>query len=266
MENLTKEKSRLFKALFVLGVVLCVYYGTKIISEVKSYNFIGGVANTISFDGKGEVSAVPDIANISFTLRSTDKDLKVAQGKVADKEKKVLAFLETSKIDKKDIKTESYSSYPKYEWQNSVCPQVYSLDAGAVSAPKYCPSGKNVFTGYEVSESITVKVRDVSKSGDVVKGLGDTGVSDMSGPNFSIDKEDELKIQARKMAIDEAKNKAEVLSKDLGVRLVRIVSFSENGSYGVPMYYDKGMVAMSSREATVPELPKGENKITTMHR
>jgi uncharacterized protein YggE len=85
----------------------------------------------------------------------------------------------------------------------------------------------------------------------------------MSGPNFTIDKEDVLKEQARKMAIDEAKEKAEKLSKDLGVKLVRIVSFSENnGGYGMPMYYDKEMSAVSSAgRAPAPELPTGENKI-----
>lgn len=269
MENLTKEKSLLMKTLLVLAIILSVYFITKVVTEVRGYGFIGGdkaVTNTISFDGKGEVSASPDIANISFTLKSTEKDLKVAQGKVTEKEAKVLKFLEEQKIDKKDIKTESYNSYPKYEWHNSVCPQTYSAEVSSdmptLISPKYCPSGKNVFVGYEVSENITVKVRDVSKAGDVLQGLGDLGVSDMSGPNFAIDKEDALKEQARKMAIDEAKEKAEKLSKDLGVKLVRIVSFSENGGgYAMPMYYDKEMSIRTSGAAPAPELPTGENKI-----
>jgi uncharacterized protein YggE len=67
------------------------------------------------------------------------------------------------------------------------------------------------------------------------------------------------------MAIDEAKEKAKVLSKDLGVSLVRIVNFSENGN--IPMMYGKGMMATdsvaSAPVAPSPELPTGENKITS---
>ncbi len=267
MENLSKEKSKLIKVAVVLLVLLSAYVATKIISEVKGFNYIGGGApasNVISFDGKGEVSAVPNLATISFTINDTEKDLKSAQDKVTAKEKAALAFLDSQKIDKKDIKTENYNSYPQYEYLNSICP-TYQLDTGSGMMPRYCPPGKQTLTGYTVSENISVKVHDLSKAGDIVKGIGAVGVSEISGPNFSIDKEEELKAQARKMAIDEAKTKAEVLARDLGVHLVRIVNFSENGNYpimygGAMMSADKGV---SSQSAPAPELPTGENKITS---
>lgn len=263
MENLINQKPCIKITFLVLMIVVSLYFVTKTISEIKSYRFIGGgttATNTISFDGKGEIFAAPDLATISFTIRETAKEVKDAQTKVTTKESAVLSFLEKSGIEKKDIKTENYSSYPKYEWRESVCPRPKEIS----SAPYYCPSGKQVLTGYEVSENITVKVRDLAKAGDVLKGIGDVGVSEMNGPNFSIEKEDSLKAQARKMAIDEAKAKAEVLARDLGVHLVRIVNFSENGNYPVPMYAKgmrEDMVAGSASPA--PALPAGENKITS---
>src|SRR3989338_3662210 len=119
MENLMKEKSKLMKTVFILAVLICIYIAVKIVSEVKSYNFIGGGApatNIISFDGKGEVFATPDLATISFTIRDTQKELKNAQDKVTAKESAVLKFLDAQGIEKKDIKTENYSSYPKYDY------------------------------------------------------------------------------------------------------------------------------------------------------
>ncbi|MFA5791693.1 MAG: SIMPL domain-containing protein [Candidatus Paceibacterota bacterium] len=258
METLNKEKSILMKAGFVLLVILCVYFGTKIFTEIKGYNFIGGGAtasNTISFDGKGEVSAAPDLATVNFTIRDDQKELKNAQDKVTAKEKAVLAFLEDQKIAKKDIKTENYSSYPKYD---------YGIPCyGGMGMP--CRQDAPKIVGYEVSEYISVKVRDLTKVGEIIKGIGVLGISEINGPNFSIENEDQFKEQARKMAIEEAKDKAKALSRDLGVRLVRIVNFSENGNYLMPMYA-KGLGMMDSAisaSSPSPELPTGENKITS---
>ena len=256
MENLTKDKSNLMKVVGILAILACIYLVVLTVAEIKNYKFIGGGApasNVISFEGEGEVSAKPDLATITLTLRDNQKDMEAAQTNVTTKETAVLAFLETSGIEKKDIKTEAYNSYPKYDY-GTPCYGGYGIP---------CRQTEPKIVGYEVSESITVKVRDLAKAGEVVKGIGALGVSEISGPNFSIEKEEELKAEARKMAIEEAQKKAKVLAKDLGVKLVRIVNFSESGNYPM-MYADKAMnMAGSARpeSAQSPELPTGENKI-----
>lgn len=253
----TNEKSKLVKAGVVLMIIASVYGAVRIVSEVKGLRFIGGGApasNTITFDGKGEVFAAPDLATVNLTIRENAADVKDAQSKVTAKETAVLAFLDKSGIAKKDIKTESYNSYPKYD---SVTP-CYSYGMP-------CRQESPKIIGYETSEYISVKVRDLTKAGEIVKGIGAAGISEINGPDFTIENEDALKAQARKMAIEEAKTKAESLANDLGVRLVRIVNFSENGNY--PMYYGKGMMALDSvaspESAPAPALPTGENKITS---
>jgi len=268
MEILNNEKSsNLVKAIFVLAIILSLYFLMKTISEIKSYGFIGGGAtasNTISFSGKGEISAPPDLATISFTILENAPAVKDAQSKVTAKESAVLTFLDKSGIAKKDIKTENYNSYPKYEYRNSICPPI-PIGPLSSSSPYYCPPGKQVLTGYEVSESVSVKIHDLIKTGDIVKGIGDVGISEMNGPNFSIENEDKLKEQARKIAIDDAKNKAKVLSADLGVNLIRIVNFSENGNY-YPVMYAASELSMKGGTTTptpAPTLPTGENKITS---
>ena len=252
MEFTTKEKSVLMKVALALGVILCVYFAVKAIYEVKNYNLYGS-GSEISFEGEGEVTASPDLAEVSVTLRNESSQVKTAQEKVTALEKSVLEFLEKTGIEKNDIKTENYNTYPKYDY-------------GGPCYASYCPSRNPKVIGYEVSEYISIKVRDLEKAGDVIGGLGALGVSEISGPNFTIENEDELKAEARKMAIDEAKAKAEALADDLGVRLVRIVNFSENGNYPGPMMYAKDAMmnqAVAESAPRAPELPSGVQKITS---
>lgn len=256
MEISNKEKSYLVKAGFGLLIILSLYFTTKIVTEIKNYKFIGGGAtasNTMTFDGKGEVSAAPDLATISFTIRENAVAMKDAQDKVTAKETAVLSFLYKNEIAKKDIKTESYNSYPKYD---------YGTPCYGYGMP--CRQDSPKIIGYEVSEYVSVKIRDLAKAGEIVKGIGVVGISEMNGPNFSIEKEDQLKEQARKMAIDEAKEKAKILARDLGVRLVRIVNFSENGNYPI-MYAEGAMMkdSVASASSPAPALPTGENKIVS---
>jgi uncharacterized protein YggE len=255
MEILEKGKSNLVKVGIVLLIILSLYCLAKTFTEIKGYRYIGGGvsnSNVISFDGTGEISASPDLAAINLTIRENAKTMKEAQDKVTTKETAVLDFLDKNGIEKKDIKAESYNSYPKYDYVTPCW-------------GTYCRQETPKIIGYEVSEYISIKVRDLTKSGEIVQAIGSIGISEINGPDFSIEKEDQLKEQARKIAIDEAKAKAETLAKDLGVQLVRIVGFSENGNYPMQMY-EKGLMASDSVGATAstsPALPTGESKITS---
>lgn len=261
MEILEENKKRIFQVLFVFIIILSVYFAVKIFSEIKKSSLLGESSTpaTISFSGHGEVTAVPDIANIYFTIKKEAKTVKEALSKVAEIEKRALDLLKSKNVADKDIKTENASFYPKYEYEyvRTLCKQI-----GVDGVSTYnCGNNKQVLIGYEASESITVKVRNVDDAGAIMEGLGTTGVSDLNGPNFAIDKEDALKAEARKKAIDDAREKAKVLAKDLGVSLGKIFSFSDNnGGYAM---YDK-VSAMSEGAQTVPALlPKGENTISS---
>ncbi|MDR3519712.1 MAG: SIMPL domain-containing protein [Candidatus Pacebacteria bacterium] len=267
MDLLKCEKSSLLKALFVLALILCLYFAIQTISEIKNYNDVPAdvTVNTMSFDGEGDVSAVPNLATISFTLVGDAANMQDAQTKVTAKETAVLNFLNTDGIAKGDIQTQDYSSYPQYQNQNAVCPPTpIPMSGGIVSnIAVYCPPSKQILTGYETSENISVKVRDLTKVGAVVAGIGTIGVSNISGPNYSIENQDALQEQARKIAITNAEAKAQTLAKDLGINLVRIVNFSEDN--GSPIMYPKAMAmtVSSTANASAPALPTGENKITS---
>jgi uncharacterized protein YggE len=269
METLEEGRRKFFKVLFVVAVFLVIFLAVKTIYEIKKTSLLGEnpTPATISFSGHGEVDAVPDLATISFTIEENAPTVVSAQAKVTAKETAVLSFLNQSGIAKTDIKTDNYSSYPEYQYQNSVCPQpLMPPVTSGVALPStaiYCPPSKQVLTGYDVSENISVQVHDVTKAGDIVTGVGAIGISNISGPNFSIENQDQLNEQARKLAIDDAKTKAKALASDLGVTLGQIVNFSDNSSS--PIMYPQVMTldAASVAKAPAPAMPAGENKITS---
>lgn len=257
MEISPEKKVKLYKGIKIVLIAFLVAFAAQFLFEGMSHNrYDNKPVDIISFSGHGEVSAVPDIANVDFSISKDAKTVKEAQDGVAQIEKKSLDFLKSNSVADKDIKTTNSSFYPKYEYQ-------YQKQA-IPCTQNGCPPtpGQNVIVGYTASENITVKIRNTDDAGKIIQGLGSVGVSNLNGPNFAVDNEDILKIQARKIAIDDAKVKAQVLAKDLGVRLGKITSFSESGYNPVPMMYAKDSM-MSVGTVAPAVLPKGENKINS---
>jgi uncharacterized protein YggE len=215
----------------------------------------GGTENQphIVVNGKGEVEKKPDIATFSFTVQEDGTTVKDAQDKATVKTNKALDYLKSVGIAEKDIKTLGYNTNPKYEYQTIVC----------IRYP--CPQGKQTIVGYEASQTVEVKVRDTEKAGTILAAIGGYNVQNISSLTFTFDNEDLVVAEARQKAINDAKEKATALAKQLGVRIVRITDFQESGSYP-QMYYAKDMAATSgaaNQSAPAPELPTGENKITS---
>jgi len=244
----------LYRVALAFLIILSLFFVVKVFSEFKNYKDSSLNYNSITLSGYGEVFAVPDIANVSFNIQKEAKTVKEAQEAVAKIEKAALDSLKANNIEDKDIKTLNASFNPKYEYQQKVC-----LRGG------YCDGGKQVLTGYEAYENISVKVRNVDDVGKIMQELGALGVSDLNGPNFAIDDEDALQAEAREEAINDAQAKAKVLAKSLGVKLGKVMSFSEDGEYPVPAYYVKDMMmeANASVKSAPAILPKGENTISS---
>src|SRR3989344_6099950 len=252
----------LYRASLVFIVILSLFFAVKLLAEFRAYGMMGSSeANTITLSGHGEVEAVPDIASVYFTVESSKGTQSAASSEVNTKTKNILDFLKSSGVEEKDIKTEGYNSYPKYS-NPEACPVYYE---GETRIMPPCPGGEYKIVGYTVSQSINVKIRKVDDASKVIDGINKIGVTNMSGPNFTIDNEDDLKAQARKEAIEDAKEKAKVLSRDLGVRLGRVASFSESGNY-YPYYATANLYKAedaTQSSAPLPELPKGENTISS---
>ncbi len=261
MKNIHTKILYFSGALFLIILSVLAVSATVFIAHGnKSYN-----ENTISVTGTSEVSSVPDIATFSFNVKENSKDAKEAQEIINKKISNILDGLENLGIDKKDIKTKSYTIYPKYEWVKVKQKQEIAPD-GTVYFPG--DNQKRVQVGFDVSQEVRVKLRDLEKVSEALTIFTQNGVENLYGPNFEIDDPDNLKEEARLEAIKEAKGKAKRLAKDLGVKLGKIVSFSDNSGGYQPVAYreNKTMAFGASAMADIdyaPELPIGENKISS---
>ncbi len=240
---------RTLAALTAVLILLAIFIVVQILSNGK----VRGEYDTITVDAEAEVFAAPDIAEISFTARAEDKEISLAQTKIESSIKPTLEALKNLGIDEKDIKTNSYSVNPRYEYGKVICMQYR------------CDDGERALVGYEASQSVNLKIRDLENVSKVLAVLGENKVTDFYGPNFMIEDEDALKAEVREKAIEKAKEKAKVLAKNLEVRIVGIENFSEGGNGGI--YYAKNammdMAVNESAPAFEPTLPQGENKIQT---
>jgi len=243
------ESARIEKLSALLLLVASVLLSIQAISAFTNlFEPRPPAGTTISVEGMGKVTAIPDVARINFTVSEDAANVSDAQEISAQKINSAVALLTSIGIDEKDVKTTSYVVFPKYS-RSQPC------------FGGFCPDYEQTIIGYTVSQSIEVTVRDTAHAGDILSRLGDTGVSNLSGPNFTIDDSEALQADARKLAITDAKEKAKALAKDLGVRLVRVTGFWENTG-GFPIYKTEAFgVGGDGGGRSVPALPTGENEV-----
>ncbi|MFT5352620.1 MAG: hypothetical protein ACI9GH_000481, partial [Candidatus Paceibacteria bacterium] len=219
-----------------------------VVDKLVAWNNDGEyAANTITVQGTGEIVAVPDVATFTYSVDITSESVESAQEEAAKKTNIVLEFLKESGIEEGDIKTVSYNASPRYEYI-----PCRGFDCGA---------SERKLIGYSVNQTTLVKVRDTEKAGGILSGVGARGITNISGLNFSIDDPEALKESARSMAIEEARDKAEKLASDLGVKIKRVVNFYEEGGRGGPIMMEASFDSAVSAKA-VPELPVGENEVS----
>ncbi len=245
--------SKLNQLLITLALVgAVVALGAYSFVMLKQSSQWGGPA-TINVSGKGEVLAKPDIAQFTFAVKGEGTDAITAQTKSAEVINAVIGFLKENKIEEKDIETESYNLNPKYKYETKPC--LYGA---------YCPPGDQIADGFEVYQTVSVKVRAINEAGILLSGIGSKGATDISGLNFTVDDEEALKDDARKLAIEDAQKQAEILAESLGVTLVKMVSYYEDSPM-MPMYNGGMMDSMSAKAemAPTPAIPTGENKTTS---
>lgn len=250
----TKEK--IWKVGMWVGVLLAVFLAIVSIKQLKSIAYVGRdtpIINSISVTGKGEEIAIPDIATFSFGITETNKDVSVAQENATKKFNAALAAIKAAGIMENDIKTTSYTINPHYEYEQGICTALR------------CNPGKNVLTGYDVSQTVQIKVRDTKKVGSVFATVGSLDVDNVNSIQFSIDDLEAVKTKARTKAIADAQEKAGKLAKQLGVKIVRITGYYDMTD---DYYYGRGgdmMVSAVKSEAAVPmvapEIPAGEQKV-----
>jgi len=246
MEEFLKEKNKclLGSILIILGVFLI----SLIVSEVIDIqNKLQETENAITVSESGEVYAKPDLAIIDFSVITEKKTVEEALSENTKDMNAVIDSVKNQGVEDKDVKTISFNIYPRYEYRKEET-EIYPY-----------PPGKRVLVGYEVTQSLEVKIRDMTKIGEIIGGATEAGANQVGDLQLTIDKQDELKAQAREEAIKKAKAKAQELASQLGVKLVRISDFSEGVT--IPRYYGLEKEAAMGLGGEAPQIETGENKI-----
>lgn len=196
--------------------------------------------NTVSFSGEGKVVSKADIAVVSLSIVTESPTSKSAQDDNSKKSKAIADFLKKQKIEDKDIKTTSYNIYPQYA---------------------YPRNDKPVISGYQVNQTMEVKIRNLDEVSAILDGVVSAGANQINSLSFQIDEPEKLKAEARALAIADAKKKASELEKELGIDLGKIINFSENtGGFPSPIYYESKL-GMGGGMGGGPSVPSGENEI-----
>jgi uncharacterized protein YggE len=241
---------RFFKSASFAVFVLSIFLIFLTMNEFKDWQTPNQPVDTISVTGTGDAYVTPDIATFSFGVSADAAQVADAQASVTNKTDAIFAALKKLGIADADIQTSDYSIYPKYTYTSTIC-----------QANGICPPQKQVPDGYTVSNNVTVKVRKIDGAGAALAAVGDNGGTNVSGLSFTLDDPNAPQADARAKAIADAKSKAEVLAKDLGVSLGQVVTFSDDTNSGGPrpVY----MNAMStSAVASAPTIATGQNKVT----
>jgi len=187
--------------------------------HVNSYSKSVSPDLSFSVSGEGKIVAVPDIAQLSFgVLTEGGNNLTDLQRENTEKINRVITFLKENGIDAKDIKTQSYNITPRYQYFS--CPP-------SVNKEEIIPCPPSRIVGYTINQDISVKIRELDNTGDILAQVVDSGVNTVSGPDFTVDDPTELQNQAREDAITEAKNKAKTIAKAGGFRLGKLLSIQE---------------------------------------
>jgi uncharacterized protein YggE len=166
---------------------------------------------TISVSGEAQLSVPPDLAQIDGGVTTEAKTAREASEANNTTMGKVLLALKGAGIDEKDFQTSRLSLQPQY-------------------APNR--NGPNAIVGYQASNRVTIKLRDVTKVASTIDTLVGAGANNIGGINFMVSAASKLLDDAREQAIADARRKAEIYAKAAGVTLGSPVSISEEGAPG----------------------------------
>jgi len=236
-----KRKGSVIKFILMAAVAFAaLVWG---VGQIKAYKFIGSNPNTtrsITVTGEGKQFVRADVATVQITIANDagPTDLAAVQDKNSKIANAVIALVKTQGVKDEDIKTSNYSIFPRYN---------------------YSQNGQQ-FLGYTVRQDIQLKIRDLTKVGTILNIAVQRGANEVSNLQFTVDDPQKPLEDARDEAINKAKANAEQLAMRLGVRLVRLVSYSEGGQGQPPVLYAAEAYGKGGG-GSVPDVQVGQNEI-----
>ena len=195
----------------------------------------------LSVSASAEASRVPDVATISAGVVTQAVDGNAAMRQNAEQMARVMTAIKAAGIAEKDIQTSGINLSPQYRYVENEAPKI---------------------TGFQASNTVNLKVRDIARLGKVLDALAAQGSNQINGPSFEIDQPEPVYDEARLAALKKAQGRAETYATSLGLRVRRIVSISEGNGGGfrpMPMMMAQ---AKSMDRAESTSVSPGETTLT----
>jgi uncharacterized protein len=184
-------------------------------------------------NGLGKTTGVPDVVLLTLGVQSQNKTVAQAQKAAVDAMNGIMLVLKNAGIADKDIQTTQYNIQQLTRWDDK--------------------TSTSVITGYQISNIVTVKIRDISKAGSVIDKAADAGgdLIRVNGISFMVDDPAPLLKIARDKAVRDAIDKAKQMSQASGVRLGRLLYISESTPY-VPVVQTNYLKMAAPEMAAAP--------------
>ena len=189
----------------------------------------GAATNTVTASGAGTTQAVPDTAEMSFGVTTTSPNAKSALDEASKGAEQIASAVKKQGVAAVDIQTQDVSVYPQTVDQN----------------------GKQVITGYQASLSVQVKVRDISKLGEVISAANAAGANDISGPTFTVADSAPARAKAIDKAVADARKSAEAMAKAAGKSVGAVLSMSSSDAGAVPGMYSTSDAAGAAKSVPI---------------
>lgn len=196
---------------------------------------------TLSINGHGEVRQAPDLANVNVGVTSQAPAANEALAANSQAMQAIFAALKTAGIADKDVQTSNFMVQPRYDYNNEGRP------------PR--------LVGYDVSNSVTITVRLLDGLGAVLDQVVQSGSNQINGIQFDISNPQAATDEARKLAVADARRKAEIYAAAGGVKLGDIVSISEGVAYQPPAPIMRAKAMRAEAMAAAPPIAQGEQTL-----
>jgi uncharacterized protein YggE len=233
----------LLNLLIAVAIVNVVFFVMPLLQRVSNGFY---PARTISVSAEGKATVSPDLAEVSFSVVSQGQNPETLTTANNDKMNAVIQFVKGQSIDEKDIKTTDYNLSPTYQYDKN--------------------TQRNYITGYTLTQTVQVKVRDLSKVASVVGGLAPLGVNQIGGINFTFDDPEKFLAQARADAFTKVAAKAQEMAAGAGVSLGRVLNVTEYGTPPGPRPYysfaDKASAGGVASAPSAPDIQPGTQDVT----
>lgn len=238
-----EETKKFLNKVYVLAIIMVVVLGAFLFSTMGFFRetIDRQNLNQITVSGSGKVYAKPDVAIINLGVTTTGTTVSDVINKNSEKMNAVIEVAKKLGVEEKDIQTTNYNLYPQYN---------------------YTEAKGRLFEGYTLDQNVQVKIRDFTKTGEILSKATTSGANLVGNLQFTIDDADQLKQEARAKAIEKAKANAKNLAEKSGISLGKIVNIYEN-SNSYPMMYDSKMAyGLGGAESSVaPTIAAGQQEI-----